>query len=176
MNLIFIYGPPASGKLTVAKQLAKLTGYKIFHNHLTVDTIIPIFDFGTPAFAYLASLMRFKIFETACKYGLKGLIFTYCYDHPQDDKFVKKVINIIHKNGGQVLFVQLYCQKEELFKRVGEVSRKEYNKVSTIRELKAVLKQWDLFTPMPYGDSLRIENTKLAPSKAAKMIIKHYQL
>ncbi len=176
MNLIFIYGPPASGKLTVAKKLARLTGYKIFHNHLTVDTIIPIFDFGTPAFAYLASLMRFKIFETACKYGLKGLIFTYCYDHPQDDKFVKKVIKVINKNGGRIRFVQLYCNKEQLFKRVGEVSRKEYNKVSTVKELKTVMKQWDLFTPIPYVNSLEIDNTRLSPLKAAQMIRDHYKL
>jgi len=176
MDLIFIYGPPASGKMTVAKKLAKLTGYKIFHNHLTFDSIAPIFDFGTPAFAETATAMRFKIFETACKYGLKGMIFTYCYDHPQDDKFVKQAIRVIAKNGGRVRFVQLYCGREELFKRVGDVSRREHGKIRSAAKLKSVLKQWDLFTPMPYGDSLRIENTKLASSKAAKMIIKHYQL
>lgn len=176
MNLIFIYGPPASGKLTVAKKLAKLTGYKIFHNHLTVDTIIPIFDFGTPAFAYLASLMRFKIFKTACKYGIKGLIFTYCYSYTQDDKFVKKVIRIINKNGGHVHFVQLYCDKGELFKRVGETSRRDHNKIRIVAKLKAVIKQWDLFTPMPYGNSLRIDNTKVTPLKAAQLIRDHYKL
>lgn len=34
MRLIFIYGLPATGKLTVAQELAKRTGYKLFHNHL----------------------------------------------------------------------------------------------------------------------------------------------
>ncbi len=36
MRLVFIYGPPGVGKLTVARELAALTGFKLFHNHLTV--------------------------------------------------------------------------------------------------------------------------------------------
>ncbi len=39
MKLVFIYGPPASGKLTVARELAALTGYKLFHNHLVVEAL-----------------------------------------------------------------------------------------------------------------------------------------
>ena len=32
MNLIFIYGPPAAGKLTVAKALSEINGYKLFRS------------------------------------------------------------------------------------------------------------------------------------------------
>lgn len=46
MQLIFIYGPPAVGKLSVANALAKLTGYRVFHNHLTIDLVRSIFDWG----------------------------------------------------------------------------------------------------------------------------------
>jgi tRNA A37 N6-isopentenylltransferase MiaA len=47
MELLFIYGPAAVGKLTIGRELAKLTGYRLFHNHeypklpnsgLTIDT------------------------------------------------------------------------------------------------------------------------------------------
>jgi hypothetical protein len=37
MNLLYLYGPPATGKLTVAKDVSALTGYHLFHNHLTLD-------------------------------------------------------------------------------------------------------------------------------------------
>lgn len=45
MKLIFIYGQPAVGKLTVAKELEKITGYKILHNHLFVDLVRSVFEF-----------------------------------------------------------------------------------------------------------------------------------
>jgi len=42
MELLFIYGPAAVGKLTVARELAKLTGFRLFHNHLTVDAVMAL--------------------------------------------------------------------------------------------------------------------------------------
>jgi hypothetical protein len=50
MRLIFLYGLPATGKHTVAQYLAALTGYKLFHNHLAVDLLLSVFDFGTQPF------------------------------------------------------------------------------------------------------------------------------
>jgi len=53
MKLVFIYGLPAVGKLTVAKKLSKITGFPIFHNHLVIEMISPIFSFGSPGFIEL---------------------------------------------------------------------------------------------------------------------------
>jgi tRNA uridine 5-carbamoylmethylation protein Kti12 len=50
MELIIIHGPPAAGKLTVANEVAKLTGFKVFHNHLSIDCVKPVFEFGSEAF------------------------------------------------------------------------------------------------------------------------------
>jgi tRNA uridine 5-carbamoylmethylation protein Kti12 len=47
VKLIFIYGPPAVGKLTVASELAKLTGFKLFDNHVSIDFVKSVFDYGT---------------------------------------------------------------------------------------------------------------------------------
>ena len=53
MKLIFLYGLPATGKLTVAHELAAITGFKVFHNHLVVDVLLTVFDFGSPDFVRL---------------------------------------------------------------------------------------------------------------------------
>jgi cytidylate kinase len=52
MNLILLYGPPAVGKLTIAKEIARLTGFKVFHNQLTVNLAAAIFPRGTPAYRH----------------------------------------------------------------------------------------------------------------------------
>lgn len=43
MKLILIYGPPAAGKLTVATELAAMTGYKLVDNHKATDFLEEVF-------------------------------------------------------------------------------------------------------------------------------------
>jgi hypothetical protein len=176
MKLIFIYGPPATGKLTVAKELAKLTNYKIFHNHLTVDLLRSVFKFGTKTFFDLSDRIRLEIFEAAAKEKIDGLIFTFCYSHPDDDKFVKKVKKRVEKYGGEVDFIQLYCEISELKNRVKEASRENFAKIKTKKGLEASLRKWDLFTPIPFVKSLQIDNTNISAKQVANKIKIHYNL
>jgi cytidylate kinase len=50
VKLLFIHGPPAAGKLTIAKPVAKTTQWPLFHNHLIVDAVGAVFPFGSPPF------------------------------------------------------------------------------------------------------------------------------
>ena len=50
MRVVFIYGPPAVGILTVATELARLTGFKLFDNHVSIQFAQSIFEFGTKTF------------------------------------------------------------------------------------------------------------------------------
>ncbi len=71
MNLIFIHGSPAVGKLTVARELAKLTGFRLFHNHLTVDLVSSIFDFGSEPFVLLREQIWLAAFAEAARNELR---------------------------------------------------------------------------------------------------------
>ena len=53
MILVFLYGPVASGKLTIARELAARTGFALFHNHLVVDAVMAVFPFGSESFVRL---------------------------------------------------------------------------------------------------------------------------
>lgn len=46
MNLLCIYGPPAAGKLTTAKELETLLGYKLYDNHAIVSPLGKLFLHG----------------------------------------------------------------------------------------------------------------------------------
>src|SRR2546422_11399748 len=130
MKLVFIYGPPASGKLTVGTELAKLTGFKLFHNHVSIQFVQSIFEFGTKTFWRLTGKYRMEMLEAAAKEGI-DTIFTFVYSKDdEDDQFVKHVVQHVRSRGGQVLFVRLYCEREELVKRVKRSQRKRMGKVS----------------------------------------------
>ncbi|MAG02849.1 hypothetical protein CMI42_05925 [Candidatus Pacearchaeota archaeon] len=176
MKLIVIYGPPAIGKLSVANELSKITGYKIFHNHLTNDLIETILEFGTEAFFDFNDKLRLELLEKAAKEKVRGVIFTFCYGNPMDDKWVRELIKRIKKHNSKIYFVQLFTEKSILYKRVKNISRKEFGKIRSIKKLKESLSKWELLTPIPFVDNLTINNSKLSPRKVAQQIKSHYKL
>jgi cytidylate kinase len=53
VDLVFLHGPAASGKLTVARALGDRVGFPVFHNHLVVDVLTTVFPFGSEPFVRL---------------------------------------------------------------------------------------------------------------------------
>ncbi|MBT4596869.1 MAG: AAA family ATPase [Candidatus Diapherotrites archaeon] len=176
MKLVVIYGPPATGKLTVANELTKIVDYKLFHNHLTVDLMNSVLEFGTEEYFKLSDKLRLMLLEEAAKQKVTGVIFTWCYGFPDDNAWTKKLINRIERVGGKVCFVQLVCDKQELFKRVKNPSRKKFEKTKSKKSLENCFKKWDLFTPIPFVKNLIIDNTNLSAKKVARKIKSHYKL
>ncbi|MBA2608364.1 MAG: hypothetical protein H0U92_05475 [Actinobacteria bacterium] len=43
---VVIYGPPAAGKLTVAREVSERYGYALLDNHVTFDFALRLFEFG----------------------------------------------------------------------------------------------------------------------------------
>ena len=175
MKLIFIYGPPAAGKLTVAKEIAALTGYKVFHNHLSIDCIEPVFEFGSPSFGKLINLIRIETIAEAARTNV-SLIYTFCYAKDQDDDHVDKIINAVESNSGEVCFVLLTCERAELESRVLQEDRKKFGKANNLKILNLLVDTYDLYSPVPQRESLHIDNTNLSPQEAARQIVEHYKL
>ena len=48
MKFVLLFGPPAVGKMSVGRELEKITGLRLFHNHMTIELVVPFFDFGLP--------------------------------------------------------------------------------------------------------------------------------
>ena len=126
MRLIFIYGLPATGKLTVARELASLTGYKLFHNHLAVDLLLSVFEFGSAPFVELREEIWLSIFERSAQSNLLGLIFTFAPESTVRPQFVLDVSDTIARAEGRLDFVELTCPVPELKRRIGDASRRTW--------------------------------------------------
>jgi len=180
MKLILIYGPPAVGKLTIAKEVAKKTGFKLFHNHLTIDLVCSVFPFGTVQFAELLEMIRLMVIEEVAKSDI-DFIFTLVYGAEtfkrfRDDDFINSIIETVEKHKGEVCFVKLTCSKKEQFKRLGEESRKVYTKLTDPKVLEEIEKEFKLDEKIPFVKSLVIDTTELLPNESADKIIKSLKL
>jgi len=119
MKFVIIFGPPAVGKMTVGYELAKLTSFRLFHNHMTIDLVLNFFSFGQPQFHRLVGEFRRRIFEEVAASDLAGLIFTYVWalDQASDKAFINEICNIFREKSGEVYFVELEAEQSERLRR-----------------------------------------------------------
>ena len=175
MNLVFIYGPPGVGKLSVARELARLTGYKLFDNHVSIRCADSVFEFGTKPFFRIVGTVRDVVFEEAAANGV-SLVFTYVYSHPQDMPHVERMCGFFESHGGRALLVRLFCERGELERRLPRPGRAEAGQLASLETLRELYRTHDFFSPVPGRESLEVDNTALAPEEVAALIVSHYHL
>lgn len=180
MKLIFIYGIPASGKLTIAKELAKITRYKLFDNHLILDFLhklilgkkSPFDKKVTKDFFKLYTLSRVKIIETACKIkDINGLIITEAYTGKK--QYFQRMIRAAEKNKCTVYMIRLECHPKELERRVCGKSRKNAGKLQDKKGLcKWIEGHKKRSLNYPHKNTLVLDNTNLSARESANRILK----
>src|SRR5438046_10708738 len=111
------------------------------------------------------------MFNEAAKHGI-NTIFTFVYDKATDDPFIKKTIQTISREDGSVCFVRLFCDEEELARRVKGKGRREAGKGSTKRLLGRGLKRQGLGSEILFQTGLRIETARIPPTKYDMIIAK----
>jgi len=175
MDLIFIHGPAAAGKLTIARELQKITGLSVFHNQLVVDALTPVFEFGSPQFVRLRERMWLAVFQEAARAD-RSLIFTFVPEKTVTESFAREAVNVVRAEGGRVLFVQLTCPSSVQEERVEASSRKEFGKISSVKVLRE-LKESGAFDvgalPEP---GLTIDTGKVEAAAAAREICAFFGL
>jgi hypothetical protein len=186
MHFVCIFGPPAVGKMTVGHELAKLTGYKLFHNHMTIEPFLGIFEFGSPAFNRLSSEFRRRVLEEAVESELPGLIFTYVWglELAGERDFMARNVALMEGAGGRVSFVELAAPLDVRLARNGTEFRLDHKRSKRNRKFSdANVVKLETYT-MNTGEQptvaeelftgrehLRIENTDLPAADAAALIV-----
>ena len=109
MKVIVIIGPQAAGKMTVGQELAELTGYKLFHNHLPIELVNPFFGYGDPIGRKLVNRIRTLFFDAFAESDHAGLILTFVwqFDEEDDRKYMAEVARLFESKGAEILWVEL---------------------------------------------------------------------
>jgi hypothetical protein len=130
MHLVMLFGPPAVGKMTVGRGIARVTGYKLFHNHMSIEPVLDVFDWGTPAFTRITQLIRRRVIEEAVAADLPGLIFTFVWnlDDPADHAGVAHLVEPAATAGTRIDFVELRADQPTRLAREGTPERLEHKR------------------------------------------------
>jgi len=168
-RIYFIYGAPASGKLTVAKELSKLIDVKLFHNHLSFDFAASIYDAWSDDFTTYCEILRIDAVARSVN-NKNDLIFTFCYDKKQDDGFIKEFIKAVEYFGGELVFIHLLTNEKTILSRVENSDRKQYKKIACAQELKRYINEGDLFEEIEHKNNFKIETSNKTPHQLALII------
>lgn len=171
MRLIYIYGLPGSGKLTVARELAARTGYRLFHNHLVVDLLLSAFEFGSAPIVELREEIWLSVFDRAARSGLPGMIFTFAPESTVRPQFVQNAVHTVSNAGGSVDFVELTCSMPELKRRIGNAAREEHRKLTSVALFEQLHAAGNFSSPSMPKAGLTIDTGERTPADAAAEIV-----
>jgi hypothetical protein len=168
MDLVVLHGPPAVGKLTVARALAARTGLKLFHNHLTLDAITAVFDFRSPGYLKLRELYWLEMFAAAAQEDV-SLIFTFMPETSLAPGFADRARAAVEGHGGRLRLIELTAPTATVEARLNAPSRAEFAKLRSVKDLRELTALGWLDYAMPPSE-LTLDTSRMSPEDAAEAI------
>ena len=180
MKLVLIVGDSAVGKMTVGQELQKITGLRLFHNHMTIEPVLEIFnDFNVDVILKL----RYLIFEEFVKTDNEGMIYTcmWDYDAQEDWDIMNKILGIFE--GAQIYCVELTAPLEVRLQRNATENRLRHKaskrdiEASNARLMRYASRRFiSRDGEIPIQNFIRIDNSNLDADKVAQMIKETFDL
>ncbi len=167
MKLLFIYGRPAVGKLTVAREVARRTGGRLFHNHLTVNLALSVYDFGTPGFIELREGIWTAVFRRALADKLQLLIFTFNPENTVSQGFIDGLFAQMKAGGAEVIAVELTADEALIEARLGSEGRRKDGKMMDAAMYRDLRAKGVFGTPVIPAPRLRLDTGILSPVESA---------
>jgi hypothetical protein len=186
MKFVVIFGPHAVSKMTVGQELSKITGLKLFHNHMTIDLVANFFSYGSPQGKRLVRLFRQEIFEAVSHSDLKGMIFTYMwvFNEKSDWDYIESVCRLFESRGGETYFVELEADFDVRIERNKTPNRLEHKPTkrdilwseNVFRSMEAKYRLNSNENELKKENYIRIDNTSVPPDEAARRIKSVFRL
>jgi len=176
MHLLFLHGPPATGKYTVGRELAALTGFELYHNHLVVDDVLSRHAFGTPAFVAGRDQLWREHIAAAADSATRRMIFTFNPENSVPQAFIDWLFHELPQRGATLHSVALTASEAVIESRLATAQRQGFKKLTDLalyRQLRAA----GVFTqPVIPRSDLLIDTTAATPAESARQIARHFTL
>lgn len=170
MHLVFLHGPPAAGKYTVAKELVTLTGFELYHNHQVVDEVLQRHAFGTPGFVAERDRRWREFFSSAAREPQRRVIFTFNPENSVPQAFIDWLFQELPHHGGMLHSVGLVLSEAAIEARLGSEQRQQFRKLVDL-PLYRRLRDGGIFTqPTIPRTDLVIDTEFISPTDAARKI------
>ena len=181
MKLMILIGNSSVGKMTVGQELAKITPFRLFHNHMMIEPVLEVFGSFR---GDVIQKLRTVIFEEFSKSDNYGLIFTFmwAFDMPSDWDYLESVKQIFGLPEEDVYYVELIAPQEVRLERNRTENRLK-NKASkrdiTASDARLIRDDENyrcesLPGEIPFPNYFRLENADVSPTDAAQMIKGHF--
>ena len=176
-RVILLHGPPASGKLTIARQLAARLNAVVLHNHLTFNLARALFEIGDQRLLDLHRQLRLVMLDHALAptpesaRPVPDIILTLVYTDPDSIANCTEIIRRVDASGAELRPFYLQCSEQTLLERVASASREKEGKLHTPARLANMLAQ-NRYPPLPDSRTRIVANDDLSPVAAAARIIR----
>lgn len=186
-TFVIILGPHAVGKMTVGQELAKITGLKLFHNHMSIELTRKLFAASEKEWNILNGTIRQTVFELFAKGEFPGLIFTYmcAFNLQQEIDYLTGLIELFQSNGAKCCVVELCADFDVRLVRNRSENRLLHKESKrdlewSEAEMRRTSEKYRLNScegeRLPFENYMKLDNTNIAPDEAAKRIKKYFSL
>lgn len=175
-ELIYLVGPPAVGKLTLAQEISRRRGAVVVDNHLISDPVFVPMAFGRGQALETTDLLRERVFDVVlaatrmAPSDVSHIFTNWLQDRPAAGARVEQLRAVAADRGARFVPVWLDAQPAVLARRVGSMDRSRRAKIVDPQVLTEVLGVPRLPAP---DDALVIDTSQLTCAEVADLVETH---
>jgi len=186
MKLLIILGNASVGKMTVGQELAKITDFRLFHNHVMIEPVLEVFGKFDIS---ITEKLRDVVFREFIKSDLYGMIFTYMWVFDKETEWAGKrqidnICEIFKQVNAEIYCVELVASQEARLQRNITANRLHHkaSKRNIERSNQYLISDDNEYRcesldgEIPFENYLKIDNTDISPDEVAKMIKQEFSL
>ena len=180
-TVVVLIGFAGTGKYTIGRSLAELTGAKLIHSHLINNSLFTAIDADgvkplPPQIWAKVRRARQLVYETIRELSPPALSFIFTIqlveDNPEDARAFADLVELASARHSLFMPIRLICELDELCRRIQSPERAPMLKQISAAAARARARAKTLFTPR-HPNLLTLDVTRQLASESAGEILTH---